>query len=94
VSDFDVRVKVADLAEVAKLEQFIGGQMYSVTSHEPRGLQIAVVIPYGTQTGWRTFYRAVRQFWRSARPVLLPQTTTDGAIRPAGSKPSGESSGI
>lgn len=82
----DIRVKVADLAEVAKLEQFIGSKMYSVTSSEPRGLQIAVVIPYGTPKGWRAFFLAARQFVRSAKLALLPQTAPPVPEMSAGSE--------
>lgn len=60
----------ADIARARELEKLIDGKIFSISSNEPRGLQIAVVIPYGTNRGLLTLFLAVRQFIRSARPAL------------------------
>lgn len=55
---------------VEELEAAIGGDMYSVCSGEPRGRQIAVVVPYGSNRGIRLFLRGLRQFiWAAWREL-------------------------
>jgi hypothetical protein len=58
-----------DLAEVRRVKEFIDGKMYSMTFPRPHGLEISVVIPYGSRKGLRLFALSVRQFiwaaWRS-----------------------------
>lgn len=62
----NVKINTVDMEEVHKLERWIDGKMYAVISQEPRGLQIAVVIPYGTRRGLTLFCKVVKQFVRSA----------------------------
>ena len=55
--------------EAEKLENFIDGHIYSVTSNEYRGKQIAVVIPWDVwheTPGYRVLYVIVKHFIRTA----------------------------
>ena len=61
------------LIEAKKLEKFIGGDIYSVTSNVFRGKQIAIVIPWDVWwylPRYRMLYRVLKQFIRTAFRVI------------------------
>lgn len=63
-----------DLRAAKELERIIDGKEYAVISREPRGVQMAVVIPYGRLGGTRRFkilWRALRLFYRVAWKVAM-----------------------
>lgn len=63
-----------DVRAVLELERIINGKEYAVISREPRGVQIAVTIPYDRIDGTRRFkilWRAVSIFYRAAWKVAM-----------------------
>jgi len=65
-----IKTNIVDMAEVRKLEKFIDGKMYSVAKSTQRGLEISVVVPFGTPRGLVTFALVMRQFIRIAWGVI------------------------
>jgi hypothetical protein len=62
-----MKINIVDMAEVRKLEEFIGDKMYSAAHTNGRGwLEIAVVIPQGSLRGLPLYWQAMKAFSRAA----------------------------